>query len=62
MIIRKIFPQGKSAVITLPANHLAHMNCTLGDYVQLDAISNGEIILRKIPDSARVLDQPQSEN
>ncbi len=45
--IRRVYKQGNSCVITIPTNVLAHMDCRLGDYLDLFLAPLSTVKLRK---------------
>lgn len=59
--VRRLYKQGNSLVITIPANVRAHVGCLLGDELELILAPNAVVRIRKFdrtaPASSRLFDK-----
>jgi antitoxin component of MazEF toxin-antitoxin module len=55
MIVRRVYKQGRSNVISLSSDTLNHLSAETGDYVVVEKRPDGKILLYKVKSNIQVL-------
>jgi len=62
MIVRRVYKQGSSAVISLSADTMKHLSIETGDYVLVQKRPDEKILLSKVGANIQVLGDSKTHN